>query len=111
MNGDTLFDLDPTSHARRTDPETSHESARRLSDKSVMIRALLRTFDAWPTGLTAEEAAAFAGYAPAAGAWKRVSDLAAFGWIEDTGRTRIATTGRPQVVRAITDEGRRVLRS
>lgn len=110
MTREALFDLDPATHARREDPDTSHAAAAQLSDKAAMMRRLLSAYSWAPDGLTAEEAATFAGYAPADGAWKRVSDLSARGWIEDTGRRRYASTGRLQIVRGITHAGRQALR-
>lgn len=109
MTAEPLFDLDPHTHARTGDPRTSHAAARRLAARETMLRRLLAEFARYPDGLTAEEAAAFAGYTPADGAWKRVSDLALAGWIADTGRNRTASSGRDQIVRRITDAGRRVL--
>lgn len=110
MTAEPLFDLDPHTHARTTDPRTSHAAARRLARRVTMLRRLLTEFARFPDGLTAEEAATFAGYTADDGAWKRVSDLALAGWIEDTGRNRIASSGRDQIVRAITDTGRGALR-
>ena len=100
--------VDPRTHARSTDPVTSHDAAARLSDKATMMRRLLRAHYARP--LTAEEASDLCGYDAADGAWKRVSDLANAGLIEDTGQRRTARSGREQVVRAITEAGREALR-
>jgi len=102
----TLFDaaLDPHTHARTTDPDTSSAAARRLSDKRTMMRRLLRAFEAGDS--TAEEVAARCGYTAADGAWKRVSDLRNAGWVEDTGHRRPGSSGRQQMVLAITDAGR-----
>lgn len=96
-----------TGHARRTDPDTSHAAARSLTDKAAMMRRLLVVYAAAP--MTAEEATEAAGFGPEDGAWKRISDLARLGLIEDTPVRRYAHTGRPQVVRAITRAGRDVL--
>lgn len=102
----TLFD--PVTHARTSDPATSHIAAHALSDKTTMMRTLLTTY-AKVGPLTAEDAAEFAGYDPRDGAWKRVSDLKRNGWIEPTGATRPGSSGRPQQVCRITDEGREQL--
>jgi hypothetical protein len=99
----TLGEADPRTHARRNDPATSHLAAARLSPKHTILRALLEAFTDGP--LTADEAAMVAGYAPAAGTWRRVSDLSGRGLVEDTGQTRMGTHGRPQMVRAITAAG------
>lgn len=104
MTGEaTLFDLDPRRHARRTDPDTSAAAAHQLAPKVAMMRRLLAEFAREP--LTAEEASDLAGYGPADGAWKRVSDLVRAGLIADTGYRRRARSGRSQIVRAITIEG------
>lgn len=102
-----IFDtLDPRTHARREDPDTSHEAARRLSDKRTMMRALLERFAQYP--YTSEEAALYCGYDP----WqasKRVSDLVRLGLIEDTDDRRPGRSGRDQIVRRITEAGIRAL--
>lgn len=98
-----LFDIDPLTHARRGDPDTSHSSAAMLRPKEQMMVRLLIEFAHEP--LTAEEAAELAGYGPGDGAWKRVSDLVRAGLLMDTGYRRVGHSGRPQIVRAITTKG------
>jgi hypothetical protein len=66
-----------------------------------MRRRLLMAY-ADHADLTAEEAADVCGYDPEAGAWKRCSDLAVAGLIEDTGERRPARSGRQQMARRIT---------
>jgi hypothetical protein len=100
--------LDPRTHARTADPDTSHEAARRLTSKATMMRTLLRTYDYWGW-LTTDEAIGRAGYRAEAGAWKRISDLAMHGFIEDAGPRRPGLSGRLQIVRRITDKGRKAL--
>jgi len=96
--GDTELPLDwPRSHARRTDPDTSHAAAQRVSTAASNCAALLRAFRAAPAGLTAEEAAAVAGIDPWA-ASKRVSDLVREELVSDTGQRRPGRSGRPQRV-------------
>ena len=115
---DTLFDPDdtldlkpwqrPAKHLHRaTDPDTSAAAAASLGNPVVaMRRTLLQQYHlARLNGLTAEEASYAAGYTPADGAWKRVSDLQNAGYVEDTGRTRSANSGRQQRVLVITDKG------
>jgi len=63
-----------------------------------MLATLLRAYTDNTDGLTAEEAAAAAGYTAADGAWKRVSDLITAGHLEDTGITRRGSSGRDQRV-------------
>ncbi len=100
--------IDPVTHARTSDPGTSHEAAAKLSDKQTMMRTLLATYR--ETNWTAEEASFVAGYSAEDGAWKRVSDLKRAGWIEPTGATRPGSSGRQQQVCRITDKGREALR-
>lgn len=100
--------LEPRTHARTSDPATSHAAAAQLSDKASMLRALLLTFHT--SNRTAEEAATTAGYGPADGAWKRISDLKNAGHIAPTGRTRPGVSGRAQQVYAITEQGQQALR-
>jgi hypothetical protein len=100
-------DLDPRTHARTSDPGTSHEAAARLTNKRTMMRRLLTEFLRRP--MTAWEAGEACGYSADEGAWKRVSDLANEGWVEDTGATRIGPKNRRQIVWAITDDGRAAL--
>lgn len=102
-----LFDLDPRTHARWGDPDTSHAAARALSPRQTMMRRLLTAFMVEP--LTADEAIWRCGYTAEAGAWKRISDLTLAGFLEDTGQRRPGRSGRDQMVRRITAEGRRAL--
>jgi hypothetical protein len=106
MSQTTIYDHIP--HARNTDPATSKEAARRLSDKHTMMRTLLLVF-ASHDRLTTERACQLAGYTAADGAWKRVSDLLAKGWVSDTGDTMLGSHGRSQRLLAITVEGRTVV--
>lgn len=99
----TTGPLDPRTHARSADPWTSHAAAERLAKKTTMLRRLLYAYAARP--MTAEEAAEYCGYSAEDGAWKRSSDLAARGLIEDTDTARPGRSGRLQIVRRITDEG------
>lgn len=103
-----LFTVDPVTHARSSDPGTSHAAAHALTDKQTMLRTLLRAYrDHGP--MHADGATRAAGYTAQDGAWKRVSDLKGMGYIEHTGQTRPGASGRQQQVCAITDEGRRQL--
>lgn len=94
--------LDPRTHARTTDPDTSHEAAARLGPAGTMMAALLGAF--LDADLTCEQAALSCGYEPER-ASKRVSDLANVEWITDTGERRVGRTGRRQIVWHITDNG------
>jgi hypothetical protein len=105
---DTVFDLTPRTHARGTDPSTSRAAAAQLSDKRTMMRRLLLAYFVYGP-LTAEEAADVCGYTAESGAWKRCSDLALHGLIDDTPLRRTGRSGRAQLVRAITDAGRKAI--
>jgi len=100
------LELTPEKLHRTEDPWTSRAAARQLK-ANTMRRYLLLAFAVIPR--TAEEAAGAAGYTPADGAWKRVSDLLNLGLIEDTGETRTASSGRQQRVLRITAKGREAL--
>lgn len=106
--------LDPATHARTSDPATSHAAAAQLSDKATMLRTLLAVygseFAGFCDGLTAEESAGVAQYTAADGAWKRVSDLLRAGQLEDTSITRPGSSGRQQRVLRITEQGQQALR-
>ena len=93
MTPDQL-DLFTTTHARATDPDTSHEAAARVSNAAAMKRRLLAVFQAAPGGLSAEAACEAAGYTPADGAWKRVSDLERDGLIADSGQRVLSSHNR-----------------
>lgn len=97
--------LDPLTHARTTDADTSKAAAAALptSRAGSMMRELLWVYRyAADLGLTAEQAAESAGYTPADGAWKRCSDLERAGLIEDTGERRTSSKGRAARVLCIT---------
>jgi hypothetical protein len=87
-------------HARALDPHTSHEAADITAKKLSMLARLEQVYEqAWPEGLTADEAGALAGYTATDGYWKRVSDLTVYyGVLEPTGTVRPGTSGRDQRV-------------
>jgi hypothetical protein len=106
------FVIDSAGHARIDDPSTSVKAAKSLSSsvrQSSMMFHLLQVFVRFPA--TAEEAAELAGFTPADGAWKRVSDLERRGWIEDTGMTARGSSGREQRIMQITNNGKAALLS
>ena len=93
-------------NVRRTDPDTSHAAAGRLSSKAQAF-ALLRTFK-W-IDRTAEEAAVAAGLLNGNHYTKRISDLIRDGLLEDTGARRAGSSGRAQRVLRPTKAGLRAL--
>jgi len=101
--------------ARRTDPETSQQSA---SDPSNLIRwgthrtRLLGTYyepdvTRLPPRLTDEQSAYLAGLTPPASSspWKRSSELREFGFIRDTGEREHSSFGANVMVCEITQKG------
>lgn len=105
--------LDPLAHARGSDPETSHDAAELVSAhraEAMMWCLLVAYHAAGDDGLTAEEASERAGYTADDGPWKRVSDLRAEELIADTGRRRVGSAGRRQMVLVVTDKGREAMR-
>jgi hypothetical protein len=94
---------EPHTHARVGDPSTSHDAAARVTAAASQCEALARAWhNEWLTlggGLTNEEAALLVGMQPER-ATKRTADLLHAGVIIDTGRTRVARTGRRQRVLA-----------
>jgi hypothetical protein len=95
-------DLPPV--ARVTDEPTSHAATPAPTSRTTIMRNLLAQFVR--NEFTSEQATQGAGYQPADGAWKRVSDLRNAGYIQSTGRTRKASSGREQTVWQITEAGR-----
>lgn len=82
-----MADLDLfTPIARTSDPQTSHDGAKRIEpNRGTIASQLLAIFRAYPAGLTPKEAAT---YAHVEGGWKRVSDLKNAGLIRGTGAVR-----------------------
>lgn len=97
-----MTDLDPRTHARRSDPDTSHDAAARLGDQRSLMGKLLVVF--LDGDRTAEQASLSLGLVPER-ANKRVSDLSNLGLIEDTGERRVGRAGRNQIVWTITRAG------
>jgi hypothetical protein len=94
---------------RVSDPDTSHLAAQALSGKAGTMRRRILKVYANGAELTAEEAAFNAGFGPADGPWKRISDLLNAGLLEDTGERRKAHSGRLQRVLRVSEAGRRAL--
>lgn len=107
-----MRNTDPTKLARRQDPHTSHAGAKDVAPRSGSQKAkLLEAYANHPDGLTDEEAGVLSGLANnhGCGYWKRCSDLEREGLIQRTLFTRPASTGNQQIVRAITETGRKVV--
>ena len=119
IDGQLEFDLGIGPAARSTDPDTSRLAASliRASSRSQRVRLLevyFRQFLTGPNahGLTADEAATRAGLIGRNSCyWKRCSELAQTGMIEDTGLRSDGLAGIPQMERALTQTGKRVMES
>ncbi len=99
---------DAAAHRRNSDPDTSHAAAEAAGSKRQLGIAarLYRAFaDAYPFGLTADEAARRAGFTRADGAWKRCSDLKRQRAVYDTGQRRPGESGRDQAVLRLVVKG------
>ena len=72
--------------ARTTDPDTSHQAAKRIEPKrGTQASQILAVYRAYPRGLTANEVE---DYTKIRGSWKRVSDLLNAGFLRPTGEER-----------------------
>jgi hypothetical protein len=103
-------------HARRSDPEASHDAARQLTTAGSHCLAMLRHFgEVGEAGATDEEAG-YAGGLVRDSLGKRGADLRRLGlvdWVRDEeGQIvrRVALTGRKIGVSRITEAGREELR-
>jgi hypothetical protein len=104
----------PLPRARRLHPITSHQAAapftaplktKRIKPNSTWHRTL-SPYEFASDGLAAYEVVEESGYAHA---WKRLSELGAYGLLRKTGVPRDGPDGMPQQVWIITDAGRRAL--
>lgn len=100
-------DLFATPHARRTDPDTSHEAAA----STKITKQALRVLNAYRGGmaLTDHEAYQNSGFSLDIGHGQRCSDLRKSGLIERAGRGR-SPAGKAAYVCVITQAGFRYLR-
>lgn len=97
--------------ARNTDPTTSHMAGASVEASRVTNRdRMLMTYEGNAHGLTADEAGAAADLLHTC-YWKRVSELAALGYIEPSEHDamRPGRSGRYQRVLFLTDAGRQRL--
>lgn len=82
--------------SRRTDPITSALAAEQLTTVQSHCGLLIAVYDRHPDGLTDEEAVTLAGLHCTA--HKRCSDLRRQGLISPTGRTRISSRNRSNMI-------------
>lgn len=98
---------------RSDDPWTSEQGAKDVAVRkgSQQARLLIEYArqENWTRGLTSEEAGNASGLSanPRCCYWKRCSELAVLGLIEDTGEARLSSAGSPQRVFRISMSGMR----
>ena len=91
------FDFSP-GRTRNPDHETSTEGARQVAYRAGSQKArLLEAYSRYWSGLTDEDAAAYAGLLGTC-YWKRCGELRADGKIVPTGQTRMGSAGVPRIV-------------
>lgn len=102
-----LQDAMERSGSRRSDPGTSREGAADVAVRAGSQRGkLLRVYATTPLGgLTSDEARDAAGLSMRSCYWKRVSELAQFGYIEAFG-SHAGEAGSNKTVYRVTDKGR-----
>ena len=104
---DDLFGYKPEKHARRLDPDTSKDTARRMH---IRAQALI-VLRAYASGREILDHSAYriAGFPPGRTSHQRCSDLRQWGWIERTGTRAQTPSGHSGFVCRITPLGMRVL--
>lgn len=96
-------------HARKSDPETSHEGARKVSVRANSHKARLLVAYLDVGGEATADQAGIVAELEHTGYWKRVSDLLADRLLEDTGRKhRGVRSGAEQRVLRLTEKGRKL---
>jgi len=95
-----------TSHARNSDPDTSHDTAASINMNRQRHR-VLRTYYRHrpPDGMIDHEAYVRAGITVSGWTHQRCSDLRQAGWIARTGSKGITPSNKPAHRCAITPEG------
>lgn len=103
---DQAADLGGPGQARASDPQTSKDAARFIRARATSARVvLLEAHEAFPEGLTDEEAATRAGLSLSSEYATRCSELMRLGYLTPTGDTRRAGTGAQRRVLRITPAG------
>ena len=92
--------------SKNVDPWTSHKAGAGYEDQVVrpntLRHRLLRLYDNAPDGLIGDEL-------PNINWFKRVSELRRLKLVQNTGVTRVTSSGKEGLVHIITDHGRHVL--
>ncbi len=101
------FDLFESTHARASDPATSHEAAATINITAQALR-ILRSYHNG-TALLDYDAYCLAGFPPNARDGQRCSDLRHAGFIERTGERAETPSGKSGYLCRITSAGRHFL--
>lgn len=102
-----LFSVE--AEARKTDPKTSHQAAKRNSPKRATLTMQLLTAYEDGSAYTDEEAVRIAGMTTHPCPWRRATDLRKLGYLEVTGDTKRTSNGMQAQTCRITDAGRHAL--
>lgn len=105
--------IDTEARARRTDPSTSHDAAASVRDQTLTQKRILRLLDTY--GPLCDTDIAFSlmrnshgeTTTSESGLRTRRSELAAKGYVEDSGLRSRLPSGRHSIVWRITAEGRK----
>lgn len=100
----------PEERARRYDPDTSKETARRIRILS-QAKKVLKAYAITGRELLDHDAYRLAGFPPGRTSHQRCSDLRAWGYIERVGRRGLTPTGHTGHLCRITELGIRFLMS
>lgn len=101
---------DLETHARRYDPDTSKETARRIRILS-QARKVLKVYAVTGRELLDHEAYRLAGFPAGRTSHQRCSDLRTWGYIERVGKRGLTPSGHTGHLSAITELGIRYLMS
>ena len=101
-------DAEPETHARRWDPDTSKETARRIAYTS-QAAVVLKPYAITGRELTDHDAYRLAGFPPGRTSHQRCSDLRVWGFIALTGNRAMTPSRNSARTCAITELGMRFL--
>jgi hypothetical protein len=100
--------LAPEQHARRYDPDTAQETARRIKLLSQAV-TVLKAYAITGRELTDHDAYRLAGFPPGRTSHQRCSDLRYLGYIARTGKRGLTPSGHSAWTCRITEVGIRFL--
>ena len=104
MRPATLFDQ-PWLHARRSDPDTSHQAAAKAIGNSPLRSSVLHVHALHPAGLTDDELKQLLPDAHPGSVAKRRKDLHTVGYVRQSDETRPTRYNSPAIVWIITERG------